>query len=301
MTPEVYNTALTMFEPHQAVRGVENGIIQYFLKDTVDEVTVEILDASGKVIRTITGTAEDEKKPRPSPAAIRRPAPPTVHAGLNRFEWDLRYPGATVFEGIIIWSASPERGPKAPPGRYQARLTAAGQTQTQSFDIVMDPRLKGVTVADLQKQFELAMKIRDKTTAANEAVIQIRAIRAEVDNRLEESSDAGLKRTAQSLLDKMAAIEQELYQVKNQSGQDPLNFPIRLNNRLASLRRSVENGDARPTDGAYKVFDELSAELAGHLSNLESVWGSDLGALNEQLGKLNLQPIQKTKATEDSP
>jgi hypothetical protein len=193
---------------------------------------------------------------------------------------------------MIIWSGRPTRGPKAPPGRYQARVTTGEHTQTVSFDVEMDPRLKGVTTADLEKQFELAVQIKDKTSAANEAVIQIRKIRAQVNERLEGSADGTLQSSAQSLLDKMAEIEQELYQVKNSSNQDPLNFPIKLNNRLASLRRSVENGDARPTDGAYKVFEELSAELAGHLRNLEGVLASDLPAVNRELERLTLKVVE---------
>jgi hypothetical protein len=298
MTSEVYGSALTLFEPHQAVRGEENAIIQYFLAEEVDEVKAEILDASGNVVRTIVGTAEDEEEP---PQETRRnppPPPPTVHEGLNRFSWDLRYPGATVFDGIIIWSGSPERGPKAPPGRYQIRLTAAGETLTESFDVVMDPRLEGVTVADLQEQFALASDIRDKTTEANEAVIQIRRIRDEVNARLEASSDENLERVGQTLLDNMAAIEQELYQVENESDQDPLNFPIRLNNRLASLRRSVETGDAKPTDAAYQVFDELTAELNEHLQNLESVLDTDLKAFNELL---TIEPVERDEAPEETP
>jgi hypothetical protein len=90
----------------------------------------------------------------------------------------------------------------------------------------------------------------------------------------------------------MAAIEEELYQVKNRSGQDPLNFPIRLNNRLASLRRSVETGDAKPTDGAYKVFAELTAELEDHLNNLKQVLASDLAKVNQELQRLNLKAVE---------
>ena len=300
ITPEVYQASLTLFEPHPAVRGLGNAVVQYYLKDAVDKVTAEILDETGKVIRKVAGTPEDEKKPRPAPS-FRRP-PPTVHAGLNRFEWDLRYPGAPTFEGMVIRGASPQSGPKAPPGLYQVRLTAAGKTVTQSFEIQMDPRLKGVTVADLKKQFDLASKIRDKTSAAHEAVIQIRDTRAQVNDRLEQSSDSRLNRTAQSLLGKIATIEQEIYQVKNQSPQDPFNFSIRINNRLAYLRYSVENGDARPTDAAYKVFEELSPELDGHLRNLQGVLESDLVALNEQLKRLNLKPVLTKKApvTDDS-
>jgi hypothetical protein len=93
-------------------------------------------------------------------------------------------------------------------------------------------------------------------------------------------------------LEQLGAIEQELYQVKNQSNQDPLNFPIKLNNRLASLRRSVENGDARPTDGAYKVFNELSAELDGHLGDLNQVVEKDLPKVNAVLMDSGVTPVE---------
>ena len=143
----------------------------------------------------------------------------------------------------------------------------------------MDPNLKGITEADLQEQFDLSQQIVQKTSATNEAVIHIRKIRAHLEANKDALGTATYKGTAQPFLDKLAAIEQELYQVKNQSNQDPLNFPIKLNNRLASLRRSIENGDARPTDGAYKVFRELSAELDRHLGELEPE--IDRLALNE--------------------
>ena len=96
-------------------------------------------------------------------------------------------------------------------------------------------------------------------------------------------------------LDKTSAIEQELYQVKNQSGQDPLNFPIKLNNRLASLRRSMENGEAKPTDGAYKVYEELSAELEQHLGELNKVMSNDLPKINSVLENAGVSPLEEMK------
>ena len=95
----------------------------------------------------------------------------------------------------------------------------------------------------------------------------------------------------QSLLDEMKPIEEDLYQVRNQSNQDPLNFPIKLNNRLASLRRSVETGDAKPTAAAYQVFNELSAELAGHLDKLQMVINKELPAINQALAKEGLKGV----------
>jgi hypothetical protein len=290
---ETTEAALTLFKPGTAVRGVSSAVVQYQLKDAAEKVTVEILDESGTVIRTFTGTPEDEKKPKGEESFFGPPppSPPAVRAGLNRFKWDLRYPGATTFEGIIIWGARPENGPKAPPGKYQVRVTAAGVTETRPIEVRIDPRIKGVTLADLKEQFDLASRIRDKTSAANEAVIRIRDIRKEVKERLERAKDRNLQATAETLLGKVAAVEEELYQVKNQSSQDPLNFAIRLNNRLAALQRSVETGDARPTQGAYKVFEELSAELAGHLEKLEGILSTDLAALNDELRRKKLAPI----------
>jgi photosystem II stability/assembly factor-like uncharacterized protein len=285
LSPAVYTKTLTVFEPDEpARRGIGPAVIQYFLAEKADKVTVEILDAGGNVAATFEGAEEAPKKTEDddffgTPDSTQ----PTVAAGLNRFEWNLRYKGATPFEGMIIWSARPQRGPKAVPGRYQARVTASGVSETVGFDVEMDPRLKGVTQADLEEQFKLASQINERTSAANEAVIEIRDVRKELENRLEGTSNAELQRTGRDFIEKISAIEKELYQVKNQSGQDPLNFPIRLNNRLAALRRSVETGDAKPTDGAYKVFQELSAELASHLSALESLMDQDLASINGEL------------------
>ncbi len=293
LTAEVYEAPLTLFEPGLAIRGVGNAAIQYVLRDDVEQVTVEILDGSGEVIRTIEGTKEDEEKGPDSTVRNPPPPPPTVHAGLNRFEWDMRYPGATTFEGLIIWSGRPQRGPKAPPGRYRFRVTTATEAAETEIEIARDPRLEGVTDADLQEQFDLASRIRDKTSAANEAVIAIRNVRSQLEEGLEASSNDGLRDVADAFMTKLGAIEEALYQVRNQSGQDPLNFPIKLNNRLASLRRSVENGDARPTDAAYEVFSELSGELDGHLARLEGVMGNDLEALNEQLRRAGVEGVER--------
>lgn len=146
----------------------------------------------------------------------------------------------------------------------------------------MDPNLEGITAEDLQKQFDLAVLIRNKVSEANEAVILIRKVREQA-TQFEKSEDAKISTDLAAMLDKMKLIEQDLYQVQNQSPQDPLNFPIKLNNRLASLQRSVENGQAKPTDAAYVVFEELSKELAGHLSKLDQIINGDLKNLNDRL------------------
>ncbi|MCE7995519.1 MAG: glycosyl hydrolase [Roseivirga sp.] len=263
---------VTLFKPADPIRGIYNATIQYYLPEEADSVTIEVLDANGDLIKSFTGTN----------AKRDRSGNPTTAKGLNSFRWDLCYPGATTFEGMIIWSARPQRGPLAPIGKYQVRLKHGSQTLNSDFEIVMNPNLEGITAEDLQEQFDLAMAIRNKTTEANEAVIQIRKIRAQA-NKLMDTEDANLKNALSGILAKLKVIEEDLYQVQNQSPQDPLNFPIKLNNRLASLRRSIENGQARPTDAAYVVFDELKKELTGHLGKLQNVLESDLKTVNDQL------------------
>ena len=283
---------LTVFKPHDAVRGVESAIIQYFLDEEADSVKAEIFDSKGNLVTTMVGDSAGREKVEVHPwYRSRNMVPPTTAKGLNRWEWNLRYEGATMFEGIIIWSARPKSGPKAPPGNYEVRITANGKSQSVNFNITMDPRLKGVTKKDLNEQFRLASKIRDKTSLANEAVIQIRDIRAQLNDRLRKTKDENIKTMSDQLMKNLTIIEEALYQTKNESGQDPLNFPIRLNNRLASLRRSIENGDARPTDGSYQVFKELSAELEEHLNDLEKELENNLSPLNEKLESVSIDPL----------
>ncbi len=262
---------VALFKPENPIRGVYYAAIQYFLPTGADSVTIEIKDAKGNLITTYTG--KKGKKASNSPA---------TKQGLNTFTWDMRYPGATVFDGMIIWSARPQRGPLAPLGEYQVSLKTGGVEKSTSFQLEMDPNLEGITTEDLQKQFDLAVQIRNKVSEANEAVILIRKVREQA-KQFENSEDAKISTELTAMLEKMKLIEEDLYQVQNQSPQDPLNFPIKLNNRLASLQRSVENGQAKPTDAAYVVFEELSKELAGHLTKLDQIINGDLKSLNDQL------------------
>ena len=295
-TDDMKNQPASLFEPSDAIRGIGDATIQYYLKEQLDTITFQILDANDKVINTFTGSKPAYEKNPDAPWWERGgSSKPTTAKGLNTFTWDARYPGATEFEGMIIWSARPQRGPKAPLGAYKVRMKTNGYEKTHGFSIVMNPNLKGITEADLKEQFVLANNIMQKTSAANEAVIHIRKIRDQITTNKEKISDSDFKNTMTPFLDKIAAIEEELYQVKNQSGQDPLNFPIKLNNRLASLRRSVENGEAKPTNGAYKVFEELSAELEKHMGNLNGVIQSQLPKVNAVLTDIGATPIEAMK------
>jgi hypothetical protein len=226
----------------------------------------------------------------------RQPPPATVAAakGMNRFTWDMRYPNAREFPGLIMWAAS-TRGPAAAPGRYQVRVTADGVTKSQEFEIRRNAAVTTVTDADLQAQFDLAMQISDRVSQANGAVIRIRGIKTELSNRITEAKDAALKTSAQALIDKLTEVEGEIYQHRLRSGQDPLNYPIRLNNKLAALQGTVESGDYRPTEQSYTVFRELSGRLDTQLARLEALIKSDLAAVNTSLAAAGLPPIKDAK------
>ncbi|MGE5362091.1 MAG: hypothetical protein ACM3NQ_24000, partial [Bacteroidales bacterium] len=214
------------------------------------------------------------KKPEGEPPSeeeeFRGPRTPAVgvKAGMNRFVWDMRYPDAAGFPKIILWAGN-LRGPVALPGTYQVRLTAAGQTLTQPFAIQKNPNLTNITDADLQEQFKLAMQIRDKLSQANEAVVKIRQLKDQVSERSKEGS--GVVVAGQSLIRKLTDVEGEIYQYRNQSSQDPLNYPIKLNNKLAALEDVVESADARPTAQSYEVFKDLSARLDAQLARLDTL------------------------------
>jgi photosystem II stability/assembly factor-like uncharacterized protein len=222
----------------------------------------------------------------------------TTDAGLNRFVWDTRHPEAARFPGMILWSGE-TRGPRAVPGSYQVRLTVDGQTFTQPFEIKRDPRLS-TTPEEFQKQFALLMKIRDKLTETHNSITQLREVRAQINDLLKRAADQPNARTVvesgRSLVARMTTIEEALYQTKNQSSQDPLNFPIRLNNKLAALGSIVAGADSPPTDQSFALYDELAAQIDAQLKQLNQLMTADLAAFNRQVRAADI-PAVITKPT----
>ncbi len=261
--------------------------IDYYLREPADTITLEILDARGAVIRTFGARRPETSRPD---TLRRRPDSLSIAAGHHRFRWDMRYPGAREFKGLILWAANTQ-GPLAPPGRYQARLTAHGRTLTTDFEIVKDPRLTEVTQADFEAQFRLSSEISGRVDDAHRAVIQVRGVRDQVDDRLKKSGDAELARLANRFKSGIGAVEEEVYQVRMQARQDPLNYPIKLNNQIAALKGVVESSDSRPTDQAREAFDFLSGALRVQLNRLEVLFTQDLERLNDRLRRLGLEPI----------
>jgi len=151
-----------------------------------------------------------------------------------------------------------------------------------------------MTDADLVEQFKLSRQINEKVNAANEAVLRIRSVKDQVNDRAGKTTDAAIKSAAPALEDKLTAIEGEIYQYRNRSSQDPLNYPIRLNNKLAALQGLVEIGDNKPTDQSYAVFKELSDRFDKQFGQLDSVFSIDLATFNKLLARKKLRPVKDT-------
>jgi photosystem II stability/assembly factor-like uncharacterized protein len=297
LSPDIAQATAHLFDPVDPVRGVDFGVqVVYYLESDVDSLTLAFLDAEGIMIREYTGTKEDgagrEEGQEPSFFGGGGPQRPSVEAGSHSFAWNMRYPGYTDFDGRIFWAAG-NAGPRAVPGRYQVRLTTGDVEQTQEFEIKLDSRIEGtVARSDLQERFELALRIRDRVSDANEAVIWIRDIKQAIDERLEETDERGISRQAAAVKAALSAVEEEIYQVRNQSNQDPLNFPIKLNNKIAALMGVVEGGESRPTEQSYRVFEHLDSLLQQQLDRLEGVVSTDLAQLNQLLVGEGLEAVE---------
>ncbi len=278
--PDVLRSDVYLFQPANAFRPKNRATIDYFLSRPAADVTLEVLDASGALIRRFAQPAKNA---------------PTGKAGSNRFVWDLRYPGATVFEGMIMRGGSPEVGPVAPPGDYRVRLTAGGRTESRTFKVVRDPMLVSASDAELQEQFRFAIEVRDKTSQANEMVIQIRALKRQIRDRMAKAGDAAISRGGEALDTKLSRIEEEIYQVRNRSPRDTLNYPIKLNNQLSFLLETVNAGDNKPTLQSREVFKELDQKTDAFARDLDRIIQTDLAELNGRVRDHNLDPIQVSK------
>ncbi|MBP6823675.1 MAG: glycosyl hydrolase, partial [Acidobacteria bacterium] len=270
-----------------------SGVSVWFsLKDKPKgDVQIEILDAAGKSVRKFSSKAPETPEGGEGGRRFRGgPARVPAEKGLNRFAWDLRYPDATTFPGMILWAGNTS-GPRAVPGNYQVKLTVDGKTLTETFELRKDPRVT-TTQEEFQKQFDLLVKLRDKFSETSEAITSIRDVRKQVNDYAARVKDQptgkAIVDAAKDLSAKLTAIEEQLYQTKNQSSQDPLNYPIRLNNKLAALAGSVAGPDAAPTDQAYQVFDDLNARTNAQLEKLKQAMATDVPAFNKLVRDQNV-------------
>jgi hypothetical protein len=258
-----------------------NGVIvYYFLKDPSGPVTLTFLDEDDNEIKTFSSEKPDENANGGQKEEPRVPAKP----GLNRFVWNTRYPDAYSFEGAIYRKADGITGPKAPPGTYQVRIQTETGIATRSFEIVKDPRVPA-TQADLEAQFSLLLKIRDKLSDANRAVVQLQDLREQIRHwatRAEARDGAGgALESARDLEGKLTAIEEALIQSRWKSSRDAITAPTHLNAKLATLASHVGGGgDFRPPRQHHEVFEELARQIDEQLDRLSTLVEQEVPRFN---------------------
>lgn len=259
-------------------------MIHYFLNDTTKaKVSLEIFEMNGMLIKKFA--TKPDKKAKEQEMKIK--------PGLNRFIWDMRYADAEGFDGLIMWAAR-LTGPKAIPGSYKAKLTVNDKPFETTFEIVKDPRTSG-TPEDLKAQFDFLIQVRDKVSETNKAIVKIRTARDQI-NRVTDPMKGkdemkAVVELAKAINSDMKKIEETLYQTKNRSNQDPLNFPIRLNNKLAALAGEADGSDYRPTEQVRVVYQELTGKIDAQLSLLNSIFAERIPALNKLIKEKSIDAV----------
>ena len=272
MSEEIAEADAHLFEPRPAYRLGRGGgfrgpppntgsnppngaVFHYLLAETPDEETdleLEILEQNGDEIVTYTRKPAEEKPDEDGPPRGPNTELLETEPGLNRFAWNLRYPPMDRFPGMILWNDS-RSGPTAVPGTYKARLTVGEWTQEVDFEVAKDPRSRA-SQADFQAQFDFVVSVRDKLTEVHQALGRIKDARGQLEaleKRLKEREGMeDVVEASKALREGLTPIEEALYQTKNRSRQDPLNFPVRLNDKLSGVMQVGSFGDTRPTTQA---------------------------------------------------
>lgn len=271
-------------DPKLHGENLNSGVmVQFFLKnapDSANVVTLEFMDKDQKLIKRYASNAKERREQL------------DVQAGGNCFFWNMRYPDAEGFDGLILWGGGLQ-GPLAAPGNYFVKMKVGKDSIVQAFEIRKDPRSKA-TQEDLQAQFTFLNEVRNKLTETHKAIKNIRAMREQLAayaKRLDKTKDKDLLEQIDRTQKQMTAIEETLYQTKNRSGQDPLNFPIRLNNKLSDLVGVVSSGNFRPTEQAVTVKNDITAKIDAELTKLKAIFSNDLPKINEAIKAKNLDAI----------
>ena len=310
---EIVNDEAILFKPDVSYRLAQSGgwrkpntllvgenhpngvIINYYIKnyDSNDFVKIDILKKDGTTIRSFTNDKNKLKNKTNKPVlsnendidyALSASNIKSInpHSGGNKLIWDMRYPGFVSFDGMVLYS-SPNTGPKVVPGKYDVVLTYNDIEIKKEFEVIKDPRVNN-TQEDYESQLNFLLKVRDEVSNANQTIIDIRKIK----NDLEYIKNKVLgKKQIIDLInefkDKLEVVENNIHMTKNQSRQDPLNFGIRINNRLAFLLADSQRGDYPPTNQAIQFFDQVKGELNDEISNFKKILNTYTLQLNNMI------------------
>ncbi len=262
--------------------------LRFMIRDLIDDVeaSIEISDAAGELVKRYS-TKPDKNKDEDELK---------LEAGMNELFWNTRYAAAETFDGMVLWAGGTQ-GPSAMPGKYSVELKIGDQSATGEYEIQKDPRLE-IEDEEYETQFKFLLGIRDKLTETHEAIKRIRDVRSQIKAlkvRLgDDEKYAELNKQGEAIVERMTKIEETLYQTKSKSGQDPLNFPIRLNNRLSALVSVVSSADGAPTQQAIEVHDLVVAEIDENLAELAIVFEDEVADFNKAIQSMKIPFIHVT-------
>ena len=255
-----------------AGQNLENGVITYFNLfnySEQDNVSLTYLNNNKDTIISLNNKASGEKKLK-------------IKKGPNKFTWDMYYDGASDFDGMVLWWAS-LNGPKAVPGDYFVELNVNGVVQQKPFKINIDPRSES-SIKSMQEQFDFINSINKTMDKAHKSIKTIRSIKSQLlkfTSTYNQDDLSMLKEKATALSDDLSKIEKALYQTQNRSGQDPLNFPIRLTNKLGHLNSLVSMGDFSPTEQDIAVKEYLTYQINTNLEIFDKLMIEEVKSFNE--------------------
>jgi photosystem II stability/assembly factor-like uncharacterized protein len=257
-------------------------LFNYYLKDVQDSAkgSVSIFDKDHKLVKTFSTNAKEPN------------AKLEVSKGMNQFVWNLLYPEAEKIEGMILWNGVPG-GIVAPPGNYYARFKVAKDSAEVPFIVIADPNYK-TTQAEYVDQFTLLQTMMNKFNETQKAIKDIRELRSQINaftGLQGKSIPKEIKALADSINKNLTSIEETLYQTKAKSGQDPLNYPIRLNDKLSGVFDAANSGNFAPSKQSREVYAELSGQVDTQLNKFKSIKEKDIPAFNEAIRQKALPVI----------
>ena len=260
-----------------------SGVITYFhIKDfdkEKDTISLTYFNTKGDTIKSFSTSAKEKKDQLVD-----------LKKGANQFNWNMRGDGAEKLKKMILWWANID-GPKAVPGTYKVSLSVNGEVSSQPFTILADPRAES-SLQEMQQQFDFISSVNKTVDKAHQSIKKIRKINDQLKSFSTQYKDdektKKLVEKAKDLQKQFSAIEKELYQTKNRSGQDPLNFPIKLTNKLGHLNSLVGIGDFGPTAQDIKVKNELTKQIDEQLKAFDTLISEEINNFNKEFNALQL-------------
>ena len=323
LSQEIINKNFYLFKPDKSYRMHQSGgwgrvntklvgenhpngvIINYYIKNLKenDKVRIDILDSENKIIQSYSNKNLDDIENNDSKPVLSNSQDIDyaltgmnikslkVKSGGNRLIWDMRYPGFTSFDGMVLYS-SPNVGPKAIPGNYNVKMYYNDDIINQDFTIVKDPRISN-TLDDYEEQFNFLIDVRNQVSRANQAIIDIREGRENLNFiKKQVNKNDQLLDLINEFDQKITVIENNIHMTKNRSRQDPLNYGIRINNRLAFLMADSQRGDYPPTDQSKGFFKEIKKELDTELINLNKLLLEYTETINRKIEENNINRLK---------